>query len=163
MKHKKSIYFLLPLVIFIWGSVMYEFFSFSNDQEIEQKNGSQDDDFSLEFKKREITRINVMYRDPFLGKVYRESNARIVSSKKAVVPKGKQPKIEETIVWPALQYKGIVSDTKEKNKVFMLIINGKTFLMKAGETENEVYLKSGDRTSVLVNYKGKPDLIFLEE
>jgi hypothetical protein len=75
----------------------------------------------------------------------------------------KEPKPEETIVWPVILYKGIVSDTKDKIKIYMLIIGGKTCLMKKGQIENEVFLKDGDKESIYVKYKGNLNLIMLAE
>jgi hypothetical protein len=94
--------------------------------------------------------------------MYTEKGNGTNAKKKATNLK-KAPKIVESIVWPAIVYKGIVSDTKERNKVFMLIINGQTFLMRKGETENEIFLKEGDRESVYVKYKGNLNLILLQE
>jgi flagellar basal body-associated protein FliL len=70
MKNKKSIYILLPIVLFIWGTVMYQFFSFSG---IDHKTISESNGFKikpLQLKERDTFSINVNYRDPFLGKVH---------------------------------------------------------------------------------------------
>lgn len=159
MKNKKSIYILLPVVLFIWGTVMYQFFSFSG---IDQKTITESNDFKikpLQLKERDTFSINVNYRDPFLGKV----NSSVSISKKNTHKIKKEPKIEEPLVWPTILYKGIVSDTKEKITIYMLIINGKTCLMKKGETENEVFLKDGDRESIYVKYKENLNLIMIAE
>lgn len=155
MKNKKSVYVLLPLVLFIWGAVMYQFFSFSSPEDIavEPSNG-----ISLKpiiMQKRDSVIINTNYRDPFLGKVYAAKKDSTFRKK----PKPK--KMVEPILWPRIQYKGIVSDTKEKSKIFMLVINKKTYLMRKGQIENDVYLKDGDRESVYVKYKGLLDLIMI--
>jgi len=155
MKNKKSIYILLPLVLLIWGTVMYQFFSFTNtDEEVI----SPTNEFSLKpikIVKRDSFTINTNYRDPFLGKVY--------VAKKDSLPKKKKPaKVVTPLVWPTIQYKGIVSDTKDKVKISMLLINNRTCLMKKGETQNEVYLKDGDKESVYVKYKGELNLIMID-
>lgn len=162
MKNKKTIYILLPTVLLIWGAVMYEFFSFSTTEELKINTSNEFVFKPTAIKERDTVAINVNYRDPFLGKMYSEKGNGIASKKKTTNIK-KAPKIVEPIVWPAIVYKGIVSDTKEKNKVFMLIINGQTFLMRKGETENEIFLKEGDRESVYVKYKGNLNLILLQE
>lgn len=162
MKNKKTIYILLPIVLLIWGAVMYQFFSFSTTEELQTTTS---DAFVLKpitLKKRDTVTINVKYRDPFLGKMYAEKGNGTIAKKKATNLK-KVPKIVEPIVWPTIVYKGIVSDTKAKNIVFMLIINGQSFLMRKGETENEIFLKEGDRESVYVKYKGNLNLILLQE
>ena len=162
MKNKKTIYILLSIVLLIWGAVMYQFFSFSTTEELQTTTSNEFIFKPIAIKERDTVAINVNYRDPFLGKMYSEKGNGTITKKKATNLK-KAPKIVEPIVWPAIVYKGIVSDTKEKNKVFMLIINGQTFLMRKGETENEILLKEGDRESVYVKYKGNLNLILLQE
>lgn len=158
MKNKKSIYFLLPTVLLIWGAVLYQFFSYSNDDGQIEVLTRTIDFKPLSLKERDTFSIDVYYRDPFLGKMYLPENGNIVNKKtKRTIKK------EEPIVWPSIIYKGIVSDVKEKNKVFMLIINGKTFLMKKGDVENEILLKEGNRESVYVKYKGNLNIILLNE
>ena len=66
-------------------------------------------------------------------------------------------------VWPEIVYKGIVSDTKNKSKIFMLVINGQTFIMKRGDIQEEVELKEGNRASVNIKYKGKENTIILDK
>jgi hypothetical protein len=70
---------------------------------------------------------------------------------------------DEAIVFPSIQYKGIVSDNNEKSKVFMLVVDGQTFLMKKGNVENDVVLKDGNRKAVTIIYRGKPSTIPIQE
>ena len=44
-----------------------------------------------------------------------------------------------------------------------MTIAGHDFFMKKGDTENEVFLRDGDKESVYVKYKGNLDLIMLAE
>lgn len=155
MKNKKSIYILLPLVLFIWGTVMYQFFSFSSSEDVPTVTSNGISLKPIKISKRDSVAINTNYRDPFLGKMY---STEIVKRPK----KKAAPKKVETLVWPIIKYKGIVSDTKEKSRIFMLVINNQTHLMKKGQTENEVYLKEGDRESVYVKYKGQLNLFMIE-
>lgn len=160
MKNKKYIFILLPVVLLIWGGVLYQFFSFSG---IDEDTISAPHDFQikpLQLKERDTFSINIKYRDPFLGKIYASEQAPKANDKAKM---RKKPKPEEAIVWPTILYKGIVSDTKDKTTIYMLIIAGKTCLMKKGATESEVFLKDGDKESVYVKYKGNLNLIMLAE
>jgi hypothetical protein len=161
MKNKKNIYILLPIVLLVWGGVLYQFFSFTTADE-----GLENTPMVLNikpFKLKEINAfsINVNYRDPFLGKT--DAPQATSDAKKSASKTIKKTKIEEVIAWPSILYKGIVSDTKDKIRIYMLIIGGKTCLMKKGETENEVFLKDGDNESIYVKYKGNLNLIMLAE
>lgn len=151
MKSKKSIYVLLPIVLLIWGLVINQFFSFSSN---DFKGVVESKEYALKplkLKPRDTSAINVNYRDPFLGKIYLPKNQ---NTNKRKMVKRTNPKLNaEPIILATIVYKGIVSDTKEKKKVFMLIINGQTFLMKKGDVENEVLLKDGNRESINVKNK----------
>ena len=114
----------------------------------------------FKLKERSSFTVNVAYRDPFLGKMY---IAPVANHKKTSSKKKKAVAPEETIVWPTILYKGMISDAKEKNKIFILTIAGHDFFMKKGDTQNEIFLKEGDKESVYVKYKGNLNLIMLAE
>lgn len=161
MKNKKNIYILLPLVLFVWGAVLFQIFSFTNAEEIVSNNSPEFNFKPLKVNKKASFAINVNYRDPFLGKMYSaetESSVKTKSSKST-----KTPKQVEQLVWPNIVYKGLISDSKSKNQIFMLIIDGKNYYMKIGDTENEIFLKKGDKESIYVKYKGNLNLIMLQD
>lgn len=160
MKNKKNIYVLLPIVLLIWGIVLFQLFSFTTSDTI---TGSKSEEFTvkpLKIAVRDTFGINVNYRDPFLGKMYAPGSAVKIKSSNTGIKKTKK---EVEIVWPVIKYKGLISDTKEKTKVFVLIISGQNHFMKIGDTANEVLLKSGDKESVYVKYKGNLNLIMIAE
>lgn len=156
MKNKKSIYILLPLVLLIWGAVMYQLFSFSSSEDVPVIVSNEISLKPIPVLKRDSIFISTHYRDPFLGKMY-------VATSDSIPKKKRIPKKAAPVVWPSIQYKGIVSDTKEKSKIFMLVIDNQAHLMKKGQTENEIYLKDGDRESVYVKYKGQLNLILIAD
>lgn len=161
MKNKKNIYILLPLVIAVWAAVLFQFFSFTNSDEVVAADNTEFSFKPLKVNKRESFTINVNYRDPFLGKTYVEETA---SKTKSINPKTvKAVKQPEALVWPKIIYEGLISDSKGKNKIFMLVINDKNHFMKIGDTENEIFLKDGDKESVYVKYKGSLNLIMLQD
>lgn len=160
MKNKKSIYILLPVVLLIWGMLIYQFFSYSVPDEVLENTSMELGIKPFKLKERTVSVINVAYRDPFLGKMY---VVPIQKLKKSSNKTKKSSKPVETIVWPTVLYKGMISDSKEKNKVFILTIAGHDFFMKKGDIENEILLKDGDKESVYVKYKGNLDLIMLAE
>lgn len=161
MKNKKSIYILLPVVLLVWGVVIFQFFSFTTPDVVLENAVPELNIKPFKLKERSTFSVDVNYRDPFLGKVY---TAKEVSNvKKSVIKVKKMPKPEETIVWPTISYKGLISDVKGKNKTFMIVISGKNHFMKVGETENEIFLKDGDKESIYVKYKGNLNIIMLAE
>lgn len=161
MKNKKTIYILLPVVLLVWGKVVYQFFSFAASDVILENTPIDLNLKPFKLKERDTFSINVNYRDPFLGKIFVTELS--VDSKIKTTEIKKVSKQEGIIIWPSIIYKGIVSDTKNHIKIYMLIIGGKTCLMKKGETEYEVSLKDGDNESIYVKYKGNLNLIMLAE
>jgi hypothetical protein len=161
MKSKKSIYILLPVVLLVWGVVIFQFFSFTSPDVVLDNTVTELNIKPFKLKERNAFSIDVNYRDPFLGKVY--TPQEVVNVKRSVVKEKKIPKPEVTIVWPTISYKGMISDAKDKNKIFLLVISGKNHFMKIGETENEIFLKEGDKESIYVKYKGNLNIIMLAE
>jgi len=161
MKNKKNIYILLPIVLFVWGAVLYQIVSFTKSDTISFKEKNSEFIIKpLKISERQKFTINVNYRDPFLGKMY--ATQKTAKIKTRSYP-NKPVKPIDVLVWPTILYKGMISDTKDKKKVFILIIDGKNHFMKIGETENDVFLKTGDRESVYVKYKGNLNLIMLQD
>lgn len=161
MKNKKSIYILLPLVVLIWGVLIYQFFNLSSDKETPVSNATFEVK-SYQFIKPDTISINTNYRDPFLGKMYSKP---AVSSKKVYIKKNVVPfdnNLKPEIIQPSIIYKGIVSDTKDNYQVFMVLIDDKTYLMKKGQTENGLQLLSGNRTSIKIKYNKKTQVITLQ-
>lgn len=161
MKNKKNIYILLPIVLLVWGAVLYQVFSLVNTDEIISKEKNEYSIKSLKIQERKTITIDVNYRDPFLGKMYIPKKNSDVKTKSSKVNKIAKPK--ETLVWPVILYKGMISDTKDKKKIFILIIDGKNHFMKIGDTQEEIFLKSGDKESVYIKYKSNLNLIMLQD
>ena len=156
MKNKKNLYILLPVVLLIWGAVLYQFFLFSDHVEMTETPQKYTVNRIIIRKKDTVT-LNVNYRDPFLGKMYNTVAKKPVKNKKKAIEKKAEP-----LLWPTIIYKGIVSDAKDSKSIFMLIINGRTFLMKKGDIESEIRLLGGNTESIEVKYKTDKNVIPLK-
>ena len=69
MKNKKSTYILLPIVLLIWGMLIYQFFSYSVTDEAPENTPTEFNVKPFKLKERSLFTVNVAYRDPFLGKM----------------------------------------------------------------------------------------------
>jgi hypothetical protein len=161
MKNKKNIYILLPIVLLVWGAVLYQVFSLVNTDEIISKEKKEYSITPLKIQERKTFTIDINYRDPFLGKMYTPKKISGLKTKPSITKKIAKPK--ESLVWPTILYKGMISDTKDKKKIFILIIDGKNHFMNIGDTADDIFLKSGDKESVYVKYKGNLNLIMLQD
>lgn len=155
MKNKRKTYILLVIVLIIWGLLVYQFFRLRDTAEAEIPAAQQLNIKPMTIVAREPVIIDVKYRDPFLGKMYMpENNPK---------PKKIKPRVKEPVIWPEVIYKGLISDTKDKKKVFMVIIQGKTFLMREKQTENQITLLKGSRSSIDIKFKGEHYNILIQQ
>ncbi|WP_299548458.1 hypothetical protein [Seonamhaeicola sp.] len=143
MKSKTKTYVLLTLVLGIWGVIGYKIMSAVNPKAPETSNNDFEVSFSPKLNTElESFNIQAVDRDPFLGNLY--------TKKKAVAKKLKPL----DIVWMPITYHGCVTNKTGKNKVFVVSINNKQFLMKLGQTIDSVKLINGSSNGIKVNYKG---------
>ncbi|HEX8562252.1 MAG TPA: hypothetical protein VF676_04650 [Flavobacterium sp.] len=141
----KSVTLLLIVVLAIWGVLFYKFFSFS-DKERQISNNPVTAVKPLAIKPRDSFNVDINPRDPFLGHLLHKEVPRTSTN-----PTKRKPQVP--LVWPSIRYKGTVSDNREKVKVYMLEVDGKTFLLKKGEVESGITILGGTRESVDVAYK----------
>ena len=154
---KKQTYILLIIVLVIWGLVFYQFFSYSEPNEITIEDISTKE---ISYKLPDTFSIDVNYRDPFSGEdyffeeetEYEEENIEPIPNNTIIEkPVIQEVKPEELI---NVVYKGLVSDLPNKKKVFMININNKSYIMQPGDIENDVKLLSGNPKSITIKLKG---------
>lgn len=138
MKNKKVMYFLVPLVIIVWGAIILRLIAYyKGDAEVQEPlniistikdKSNVPDTFSLILN----------YRDPFLSDVW-------VSDEEVIVPEGiqtipianqdvvPQKKITESIPWPKLVYGGIIENRKNSRTIIIMSVDGKERLMCSGD------------------------------
>lgn len=155
-KNKKTVYLLLALVLGIWGMIVYQFFGYSAASVENVSNQNFLLPPEITYIEPDTTLIMTDYRDPFSGKLEQKSKKSAMSVPN--VSNAYTDKInseKETII----NYKGIVTDLNDKVKVFMVIIDGNTYLMRQGDEEGPVKLIKGTRETITVKHKGKLNTI----
>ncbi len=143
LKGKKGLYVLLPLVVFIWGAIIYQVTdAFSDDDPLVTDTTSIT--FSkIEGKERDRFSIGEVTRDPFLGTMYKPKKEPV----KKVVQKTQ--KIE--VIWPTITYKGMVTGSPI---IYLVEINGVDQLMQRNDVISEVKLIKGSSSWVQLRCKG---------
>ncbi|MCK8522548.1 hypothetical protein M0D21_13270 [Aquimarina sp. D1M17] len=147
LKGKKALYVLLPLVLGIWGAIIYQVTDAFSDDDPVLVNTSAVTFSKIEGKEREVFTISAAERDPFLGTMY-------IPKKELVQPKVTRPKPPE-INWPTIRYKGLVTGGQGATAIYLIEINGVDQLMKRNDEVSEVRLTKGTNSWVQLRYKGK--------
>jgi type II secretory pathway component PulC len=151
LKSKKSLYILFPIVLVIWGGVIFKTVAAFSDEPalkntIEVPNRKE----SLKFVKKDTFSLLELESDPFLGQSY----------SKPAVKKEKVSVVKRVIDWPVINYLGLVSGKNKKSAIHILQINGNQFLLKSGETAEEVKVISSLDDKVWLSYKGTRKVLF---
>jgi len=155
MKNKKTIYLLLALVIAIWGMIVYQFLGYRNATVEEAPTQNISLLPEINYIEPDTTTILIDYRDPFSGKLEQKDKKPVAVSDKNEDYSTTIKSEKETVI----NYKGIVTDLNDKVKVFMVIIDGNTYLMKQGDEEDAVKLIKGNRENITIKHKGKLNTI----
>jgi len=144
MKNKKNIKILLPVVIFIWGILIYKIVdAFSNDElPIATKMASNF--IAPKAQLKETFALLTIDSDPFLGTLYTQKKQ-----------KGKSNKPAQEIIWPAIVCQGIVSGKTAKSRVYILQVNGQQYLVKKGDTLLQMKVLKSTLETVKLKYKGQ--------
>lgn len=166
MKNKKLQYILIPVVLVVWGLIIYRVLDFSRQDtpddpstvstlQPNKNNNSVQDTFSL----------HANYRDPFLkharytGYKYRKTNAsnqktgKKKEKKKTETNIALRREILENIRWPDIKYGGIVQNTRSGEEVGLIEIDKQEFLIRENDSVQKVFIKGLHKDSVIVTYK----------
>ena len=144
MKNKKAVYFLLPVVLAIWGMIGYRIFS-----SLKKKEAVTDSYQVIDTEKNiegtiDTFSINADYTDPFLHQVVsiekRPASPKVQKENKPIIP----------VAWPDIIFRGIIKNPQAKRQTALIVINGKDYLMKAGEKNENIMLARVFKDSVEV-------------
>ena len=137
MKSKKSAYILLPIVLIVWGIIFYRIYSGIDDNELISVNHAIPADLKIEMTPSEYS-LFLNYNDPFLKNTVRIlTSPETQSQKQSMLPKAKTA---EDIKLPELQYTGMIRNAKNKHKIALLTIDQVSYMMKSGESQQNVTL-----------------------
>lgn len=132
----------------IWGMIIYRIIKVSGD------DNNLPEDILLVFEKDKISDtkdtfvIVANYRDPFLSKnlAFNPSAAQITNPSK----KQALNSIIKQLNWPVIKYGGIIQRSYSGTVIGLLTINGKNYLVKKGNTFEEVLIEEIGKDSVMV-------------
>ncbi len=145
MKGNRNIRILLPVVIVIWGLLIYKIVDAFSTVDTPTVNtatahfkaptGVQKDTFSLK----------PIGSDPFLGTVYAKEGTLSSTANTPRAPKNETP-------WPSIGYFGIVADKNSPTSVYIVNINGQQFLLKQGDTLQKLKIIKGSEENIFIRF-----------
>ncbi len=148
MGKKGKTYILLAVVLGIWGTIGYQVYSKMNPEEEPITTSNTIVSFSPKQDiKKDTFSISADHYDPFLNTPY-QKNRTASKTRRSTKPK-------ETIVFPAVTFKGAISKQKSKENIYILEINGTQQLFKVGKEIDHVKLIKGSKKLVVISYKGQ--------
>ncbi|NJK96556.1 MAG: hypothetical protein HC905_18015 [Bacteroidales bacterium] len=133
MKNKKFIYILLPLVLLVWGAIIYKVFLEGKDNnavlaiskpKILTENSALQDTFTLFCD----------YRDPFLGQG--ASKSALSNSDRFKNKQSNSQNTVERLILQDIRFYGLISNAKDKKKIGLMKHQNKEILIREGEVLN---------------------------
>lgn len=150
MKKKKLTYLLIPLVILLWGIIIYKIVATKNTLStspilVDNKEST------TQFDQRTLDTFSIhpTYRDPFLGTF---QNTSTVSKKKTLIAPNLMKK-KAVLAWPRITYGGLIKNQKSNKTTVLLTVNGKVNIVSPGGSIGALTLLSVSKDSITVNFK----------
>ncbi|MBQ52971.1 MULTISPECIES: hypothetical protein [Leeuwenhoekiella] len=148
-KNKLKTYLLSVVVVAIWGVIGFQIYSALNPSEetleVPKLNSSFNPKNAVS---RDTFSIKNNYPDPFLGKLPAKQVPKTVQRRAL-------PEKVDSIIFPDIQYKGMVKGSGIDQAVFAIAINGVETILSEGQKFQDVELVQGKAEEVLIQYKGQ--------
>lgn len=144
LKNKNTLVVLFPVVVIIWGIVIWKVVSSFTDEIPVLPIPKHVDKKVAQIIPKDTFSLIKLDNDPFLGVAYNKPKTPAKVSGKAPVE----------IEWPAIEYLGLVSDTDISSRIHVLMIEEQQHLMESGTEVDGVKLVMARQDGVILNYRG---------
>lgn len=156
MKNRKLVYILVPLLLAIWGTIVYRLLNVVTNKDISNKPDTGQlmagnktsacvDTFTL----------TLNYPDPFFVKMIKrvaigseQSLLKVIKPEKKVVATPQAA----TFVWPTIIYGGLVKNQKLNKLLALIQINGSATIMQTGDIAQELKLLKVTNDSIEIAF-----------
>lgn len=153
MKNKKLIYILLPLVIAIWGLIILRFIKQAHPfhgKLVEKESALAIKGLIID---RDTSILILKYRDPFLSGVSRRNVDRVFSETIFRNTENLTSVPKAIISIPDTKYYGLVVNPKSRNKLGLMKIDNKDFLVQEGDVISGERVLKLHPDSVIISFK----------
>lgn len=161
MKNKKLAYFLIIVVLGVWGIILYRVFSAvgsDDDQSVPVATKPVKEAFNDFTLPKDTTKLLLNYRDPFGLVKPKDTMIKAVKIFKISNPVVAKPGIN----WSFITYSGYIRNPASKKLVALVSINGQNTALMEGETKGQVKLLKNLRDSIKISYGGKTKFIVIK-
>jgi len=174
VKSKRAIYLLLPLVIAVWGLIVWRIWSAASEPVMRSEGVAVDAlRDSVAAARIRFPKLLLNYTDPFKASAgYRSSqaatitrgaslsvvalpHARQVSSvnfRFPIQPATTTAPVAAPINWPRINYLGIIAHANGQAQVALLTINGESEIIRIGKTAQGIQVLNIYRDSITVSF-----------
>ncbi len=160
MKNKKLTYILFPIVIIIWGLVIYRIF-FEGRTKPENITPVVKPVIKTDAKEeQEAYRLIANYRDPFLNEIKtsvieikQEENKEEVNQRSSNLRRRRTS--VSRIRWPEIKYGGFIEDGQNQKFTILLNIKNRDYLAHEGDTVDQIFIKEFHKDSIILVYNNE--------
>ena len=154
MKNKNITYLLIVVVLLVWGTIIYRIVNASgSDTPIVLSDNNTEILIARADEQPASFSLKLNYRDPFLGTVTVSKS----KSKTNIAPKVQ--KVEPVINWPNVTYGGLIKNDNQNVKLAFVAVNGRSSIMKVGDSFLEVKLLANYGDSIQVEFENQKRFI----
>ena len=153
MNSKIKTYILIGITLVVWGTIGYKFINGLNPEPSKQAEQFNTEVFRPSaISKTEKFSIKNVKRDPFLGTF---AGSKIKVPKTSKVKKTTQQPEKKVII----TYGGLIKKQNSNNLVFVINIDSKQYLLKKGQTVENIKLIKGNSAEIVINHLNKVQTI----
>lgn len=144
VKSKTSLYILLPVVLIIWGLLIWRIVGAFSEEVYSLPPAPITLSSPHNIILKDTFSLLEVDRDPFLNISYKKQGP----IKKSAVVKTKE------VEWPSISYLGLVTETGVSSGIHIVKINEQQFLLKPGNEAEGVKLLRTNGNTVSLAYRG---------
>lgn len=135
----------------------------SDDEQLQVALDSTTSQFDLR-NDQDLAPLDLDYRDPFLGAIESQSNvpaSAFIDPKVPVTTTTSHASntVKTTEVWPEVGFIGMVRNTNTEDGLALLVLNGKTHSLAAGDEIAEIRLVQYWRDSALIAWGSEQKIL----
>lgn len=155
MKNKQITYFLITVVVIIWGGIFYRIFSsfFSSDEGLVRVAATPVIETPDNIFDAGSYTLKASYRDPFLGNttIDKTESSRQIRIK----PPEKKVQPVAAVDWSFVKYFGLIKNSGNNTKIGLISINNREHMIREGEVISDLKCMKSYNDSIIISYQGR--------